>query len=292
MMAVSNSADTQPVPGGGDLASTACREPRTRRRRAICGAVLLLATLSAGCATAPDPTDREAYREYEELNDPLEPFNRAMFFVNRALDTWFLQPFSEFYRGLVPPPIQRGVTNFLRNLRSPVILANNLLQGEPEEAGNTLTRMLVNTTLGVGGLDDPAKDFGYPFHDEDFGQTLAVWGVGDGPFLMLPLLGPSNPRDASGLAVDSFLIDPIGLMTTLGNEELQPYQYARFGLTVVDARARNTDAINEINRSLDPYAAMRSFYRQYRAAEIRKRGAATEEEAPSAVLPEIPDIPD
>ena len=109
--------------------------------------------------------------------------------------------------------------NFLANLRSPVILVNDLLQGEWERAGTTTRRFIVNTTVGVGGLGDPASDFGFPAHNEDFGQTLAVWGLPEGPFLMLPVIGPSNPRDASGLAVDSLIIDPLGLLNTLGAED-------------------------------------------------------------------------
>jgi phospholipid-binding lipoprotein MlaA len=136
----------------------------------------------------------------EDDNDPLEGLNRGIFEFNRVVDGVLIKPAAQIYRGVLPQQAQDSVRSFLRNLRSPVILANDVLQGDMDRAGSTIGRFLVNTTLGIGGLFDVASELGMPFHDEDFGQTLAVWGVGEGPYLVLPLLGPSNPRDAVGLA--------------------------------------------------------------------------------------------
>ncbi len=234
--------------------------------------VLALAFSATGCATPPPQSDPEAYAEFRELNDPIEPFNRVIFQVNRGLDALFLKPLAEFYLLLLPPPVQTGIHNFVTNLRTPVIFFNDLLQLEGARALNTAGRFAVNTTVGVGGLVDWASDWGMPYHDEDFGQTLAVWGVGEGPYLVLPLVGPSNPRDAVGLGVDSAVLDPFGFLATFIYNETQLLtilSYTRLGLTAVDARARNYDALNDIEKnSLDFYAAMRSLYRQHRQSEI------------------------
>ncbi len=127
----------------------------------------------SGCATAPDPTDREAVTEYQQLNDPAEPTNRAVFAVNQVLDKGVLKPAAGMNRDLVPPAVRTGVHNALNNLRSPVILLNDVLQGEMRRAGTTVMRFVINTTLGVGGLWDPATDMGFPYHSEDFGQDAA-----------------------------------------------------------------------------------------------------------------------
>lgn len=234
-------------------------------------AVAVVAALG-GCATPPPESDPEAYAEFREINDPIEPFNRVVFEINRGLDAMFLKPLAEFYLLLLPPPVQTAVHNFVTNLRAPVTFFNDLLQGEGSRALNTAGRFAVNTTVGVGGLLDWATDWGLPYHNEDFGQTLAVWGVGEGPYLVLPVVGPSNPRDAAGLGVDSAVLDPFGFLATFIYSEsqlLRILSYTRLGLTAVDARARNFEALNDIEKnSLDFYAAMRSLYRQSRAAEI------------------------
>lgn len=239
----------------------------------------------AGCATPPPKSDVEAYAEYEEINDPLEPFNRVVFEFNRGLDALFLKPLAEFYMLLLPPPLQTGIHNALNNLRAPVILVNNVLQGNGSEALNTTGRFVINSTLGVGGLGDVAAEWGMPFRDEDFGQTLGVWGVGPGPFLMLPLLGPSNPRDAAGIFVDSAILDPLGIVGTYvfdAPRTVQTISFVRLGLTAVDARARNYDALNDLEKnSLDFYAALRSLYRQYRFGEIHGGRPATGDSGPS-----------
>jgi len=247
--------------------------------------------LVSACATVPDPSDTIAYAEYQERNDPIEPFNRGVFEVNRGLDAMFFKPAAQFYRGLTPPFIQEAVTNFLSNLRTPIILANDLLQGEFERAGNTTVRFVINTTLGVAGLGDPATDLGYKKHDEDFGQTLASWGVGEGPFLMLPVIGPSNPRDAVGLAVDNFLFDPLTIMSLTEGGGWTVASRVRYAFTLIDARSRNYEALEDIERnSLDPYASLRSLYRQYREKEINQGGFSGDTEFPA--FDDIPDFED
>ena len=164
--------------------------------------------LLAGCATPPASNDPEALEAYKEANDPLEPMNRYFFELNYAADELLFKPLAGWYYVALPNFAQDGVRNALRNVRSPVVLANDLFQGETDRAGVTVERFLVNSTMGVGGLFDIASRIGLDYHDEDFGQTLAVAGVGEGPYLMLPLLGPSNPRDAVGRAVD-MLFDPL-----------------------------------------------------------------------------------
>jgi phospholipid-binding lipoprotein MlaA len=199
-------------------------------------------------------------------NDPLEGFNRAMFNVTLKADKAVLRPTALAYRAVVPEPIRLSIRNFLANLNTPVILANDVLQGEVNRAGITFLRAGINTTVGIGGLLDVATRWGYPRHSEDFGQTLAVYGVGEGFYLFIPLLGPGNPRDVFGYAVD-FLLDPL-FYVKWGNEFYVPY--VRYGVDLLDVRERNIETLDEIERnSLDYYASVRSLYRQTRANEIR-----------------------
>lgn len=232
--------------------------------------ILLTGFLVTACASAPDANDPEAVAEYNEINDPIEPFNRVMFEFNRGLDTMLLRPAATLYRGFVPPPIQDLVGNFLNNLKSPVVLLNDVLQGEGDRAMNTLSRFAINSTVGILGLGDPATDMGYPDHGEDFGQTLATWGMGEGPYLVLPILGPSNPRDAVGKVVDT-LTDPIWHYAQNTDKEYIPNE--RLVAETIEFRARNMEAIDDLEKtSLDYYAAIRSLYRQVRADEIKNGG--------------------
>ena len=213
----------------------------------------------------------------EETNDPLEGLNRGIFEFNRVVDGMLIKPASQIYRGVLPQVAQDSVRSFLRNLRAPLIVTNDVLQGDISRAGTTIGRFLVNTTVGLLGLFDVAAEIGMPFHDEDFGQTLAVWGVGEGFYLMLPILGPSNPRDLAGLATE-FYVDPVNIY--LRNEDLDHLIYARAGLRGIDARARSIEVLDELERtSLDYYAAIRSLYRQQRDNDIRN--SLSEPKAPS-----------
>ncbi|WP_426958818.1 MlaA family lipoprotein [Muricoccus radiodurans] len=246
-------------------------------------AALALLTLTAvlpGCATRPPASDPEALAEFRANNDPLEPFNRAMYDVHQAIDTVVLRPVAVAYREVVPPPVRTGVRNVLANLRSPVILINDALQGETQRFGTTLGRFLLNSTLGVGGIFDVAAEFGLPPHTEDFGQTFAVAGIEEGPYLFLPILGPSNPRDLLGFAA-GIAADPLTWLTFNSPDLANTLSYIRAGATVVSTRESLLDPLDEVQRtSLDPYATLRSAYRQQRAREIANTPSAVPNEGP------------
>ncbi|MCL6607120.1 MAG: VacJ family lipoprotein [Geminicoccaceae bacterium] len=228
---------------------------------AVAPRAIVLGLLLVGLAAVPTARAVEPF-------DPLEPVNRVVFGLNELVDVMLLGPVAEAY-GELPSPVRTGVRNVLDNLSAPVTFVNDLLQGETDRAGTTFARFFINSTLGLFGLFDLAGELGHPAHEEDFGQTLAVWGVGEGPFLMLPLLGPSTLRDTAGLAVDQLLIDP---WTAVAGDELRA---ARAGSEAVDTRHRLDPVIRDVRRnSLDPYATVRSAYVQRRAAEIRNRRPA------------------
>ncbi|MEQ9530182.1 MAG: VacJ family lipoprotein [Parvibaculaceae bacterium] len=235
-------------------------------------ALLLAATAgSAGALFAPQPamaqeaaaTDNA--NNGEDENDPLEPMNRYFFELNKFFDTILIKPVATWYDGVVPEPGRDGVRNFLDNLRSPVILANDLLQGEWERAGTTASRFGINTTVGVLGLMDPAADWGMPQHSEDFGQTLGTYDVDEGPYLFLPVLGPAPPRDLTGFVVDQFF-DPL---TYVYWNESSNVPLIRFAVNGIDQRARSLNTLDQIERtSVDHYATVRNLYRQIRKSEI------------------------
>lgn len=231
--------------------------------------------------TAQVDSDQNTSEEFvgEDENDPLEGINRGIFGFNQVVDRWVIKPVAQAYRDVLPQEAQDSVRSFLRNLRSPLILANNVLQGDIDQAGSTVGRFLVNTTLGIGGLFDVANELGMPFRDEDFGQTLGTWGVGEGFYLVLPILGPSNPRDTAGLVAEIFA-DPLNIY--LNDQDLDYLIYVRGALAGVDLRARNIDTLDELERtSLDYYAAIRSLYRQQRANAIRNGRTEEEPVSPS-----------
>jgi phospholipid-binding lipoprotein MlaA len=229
-------------------------------------ATLLLAL--AGCATPPPASDPDALADYRESNDPLEPTNRVLYRVNDGLDTVILRPVAVAYRDVVPMVVRDHTHDFLVNLSNPVTLASDIMQGKPRRAGDTLMRLLINSTVGLGGIFDVASDWGYQQHDTDFGITLAIWGLPQGPYLFLPLFGPSSPRDATGIVAD-IALDPL---TWLGQgSTVTALGYARYGVNAVDTRSRYIDGIDQVKRTaLDPYATFRSLYRQQRASQIRQ----------------------
>ena len=235
--------------------------------KAIVAAVLAGFFLT-GCATA------RAVEGPQEINDPFEPFNRVMFSTTLAIDRVVLRPTAIVYRAVFPQPIRDGVRNFLNNLDSPVILTNDLLQGELSRARITLVRAVVNTTVGIAGLFDVADRWGFPRHREDFGQTLATFGIGEGPYLFIPLFGPANPRDLFGYGTDLFF-QPLTYVQW-GDESYVPY--VRYGVDLLDLRARNIETLDEVEQtSLDFYASVRSLYRQSRNNEISNGAAAVED---------------
>ena len=228
----------------------------------VLAASLALTGLFARTAVAQQPPPGA-----EDANDPYENTNRAVFGFNQGLDRTVLVPVSNAYRTVVPPPIRDSVHNILQNLNGPITFANDVLQAEPGLAAETLGRLVLNTTIGFGGFFDVASKLGVPYHTNDMGITLATWGMASGPYLMLPVLGPSNPRDLAGDVADSFG-DPANIV--LGNAHLLWATFARSAVSGVDERSRNIESLAEIERtSLDYYATIRSLARQRRAAQIR-----------------------
>ncbi len=233
------------------------------------GAVLLIGVfvVLAGCATRPPASDPEALAEYKQKNDPLEPLNRATLQFNEALDKVLFRPLTLTYRHVFPKFFRKMVENFMRNLRNPVYFANDLFQGDVRQAGVTLGRLVVNSTAGIGGLFDPATGLGLEHRDEDFGQTLGTWGAGEGFYLVLPVLGPSSVRDSFGLGID-FLMDPFTWVLLDGDQKY--LRYVRRGIEGLDLYERNIDTLDDVRKSsLDYYSALRSYYRQLRADDIR-----------------------
>jgi phospholipid-binding lipoprotein MlaA len=233
-----------------------------RTLRALLSSAVTLLLLA--CATPPqDPAARAAY---DEANDPFEPLNREFFGFNMWLDRNAIKPVAIAYRDYVPELGRKGIRNFLNNLGEPVTFANNLLQGEANRAGTTFTRFVVNTLFGIGGFVDIAKNEGVEKQTGDFGQTLWAYGVPDGPFLMLPLLGPSNPRDGIGMGVDQF-ISPYGYAMDPGPANW--FGLGRFVTDGIDTRAGVLDELDSVERtSVDFYAQIRSLWRQKRAKDL------------------------
>ena len=229
--------------------------------------IFLAATLVLAVAiAAPAMADSHANDTDDSApNDPWEGFNRGIFAFNEKLDIWFLRPVAIGWDTVVPDPIETGLRNVFSNARFPVIFVNNLLQGKPKAAGEDLGRFFLNTWLGVGGLFDPAKEIGLPGNNEDFGQTLGYWGVPAGPYLVLPFLGPSSPRDAVGIAADSAtLVHPYFVVW---------YVSAAITATnVVNTRARYIEQIDEERQAaLDFYSFQRNAYVSYRENLVNDR---------------------
>ncbi len=223
--------------------------------------VFLVLFLLAGCASAP-----EEAAEGPQIYDPIEPVNRVFFAMNDAVDTLVLRPTAFVYKTAVPSPIQDMVRNFLLWLRSPVVVANSLLQGDTQNAGNATRQFFVNGV--TAGLIDWGDGLGWGYREEDFGQTLGVHGIADGPYLVVPVIGPSNGRDLVGTVVDIFF-DPLTYIVS-GPGARNAITIARGSGEAVDFRARNYDAFNDLKASsVDYYARMRSIYLQRREAEIR-----------------------
>jgi phospholipid-binding lipoprotein MlaA len=227
--------------------------------RRVRGLLLGLCALAlAGCATAPASPDA--------ANDPYEQTNRDMLKFNGKVDKYFVIPTVGVYFILVPEGGRRGVHNFLGNLALPTIFVNDMLQGELSRAGKSMWRLVINSTVGAGGFFDPASKIGVSGHGEDFGQTLAVWGVKEGPYLVLPFFGPSNPRDAAGMVVDAAM-DPTNQIPF---KQHIWWSAGREYFALLDFRAQTYQTIQGIQRSsVDYYSSLRSLYRQLRNEQIR-----------------------
>lgn len=236
------------------------------------------------CATPPPADDEAAVEAYDEANDPFEPMNRTIFEINQGLDAALFRPLAIAYRKVFPDDVRDGMRNVTRNLNTPQNFIHDVLQGEPERAADSAARFAVNSLAGAGGaLDVMAMETGtegevIPYHDEDLGQTLAVWGFEEGPYLMLPLFGPSNVRDTVGRVGDIFL-DPFRYV--IPDDIELAFGLSRRLASGIDARSRNIESLDEIERtSIDFYVTIRSLYRQFRAAEILNGEPAEPEDAP------------
>ena len=214
----------------------------------------------------------------DDGNDPLEVPNRFIFAFNQGLDVILIKPVASGYRFLLPQAVRDSIRNVLRNLATPVVLINDLLQGEFERAQTTLGRFAINTSGGVLGLFDVAADEGLEYHVEDFGQTLGSYGVGEGAYLVLPIFGPSSIRDGTGRVVDIFL-DPFTYLAW--EKDLETENFVRSLVNGIDIRSRNIETLEDLERdSIDFYARVRSLWRQNRQNEIDNSRRATPSESP------------
>lgn len=221
------------------------------RRWLLTGTLVLL----AGCTIAKPRTD-----------DPLEKYNREVYQFNQGLDEAVVRPVALGYRKLTNPPVRRSVSDFFTNIRMPITVANDLLQARPTHALKNTGRFLINLTLGVGGFFDPASQLGLPLEDNDFGVTLARWGVPEGDYLVLPFVGPNTARDVWRLPVDSYFFDPLSIYAA--NHSYQGLQYAPQALYLVTMRSRAIDAESFLQSAYDPYVFVRDAYRQRRLYQI------------------------
>ena len=204
-------------------------------------------------------------------DDPLEPFNRLLFGVNEAIDLVVLRPVSFVYRTIVPTPLRRGIANVVANAYAPVTFANDLLQGDPEAAKVTLVRFMVNSTAGFAGMVDAAAAAGLNRRDEDFGQTMGVWGAGPGPYLVVPVVGPTTVRDGVGRIVD-IALNPLTWILWYQPTEVQLSPYMASVVTTHESIMDDLQALRE--RSPDFYASLRDIYLQKRASDIANGVAA------------------
>ena len=229
----------------------------------------------AACSTTDQPASHST-----AVYDPFEGFNRGVYAFNERADKAILEPAANGYRAITTPPIRAGVSNFLTHLNEPIVFTNALLQGKPTAAIDTAARFLVNSTLGVGGFLDPATAWNVPKHDEDFGQTLGIWGIDNGPYLVLPFMGGSNLRDVFSMGFDA-AINPINYANFEG-DSLFRGSTAIAG--AVATRERLSAAIEVLREQPEPYIALRRNYTQQRAAAIRD---GREQDDPFQDLPEF-----
>jgi phospholipid-binding lipoprotein MlaA len=225
-------------------------------------ALCATAALAAGCATTS---------EYRNPSDPWEPFNRVVFQFNDDFDTAFLKPVAKGYQAITPAPVDRGITNFFENLADVRNTVNNALQFKMTRAATSLGRVVVNSTVGVLGFVDVASNMNLPKYNEDFGQTLGAWGVDSGPFVVLPLLGPSTARDTVGLVGDWYT-DPLTYVNDGG------VAWGLKGLRIIDRRADLLAASKVLEQAaLDPYSFVRDAYLQRRRSDIHDGNPPPEE---------------
>jgi phospholipid-binding lipoprotein MlaA len=216
-------------------------------------ALLMTALLCGGCTSVPEG-QRVEY-------DPWEPANRSVYRVNDALDRGITKPVARGYRAILPEPVRQGVTNFSRNLLSPLSAVNNFLQGKPRDGTGELLRFIVNSSIGIGGIIDIAAMNGVEAHPEDFGQTAAVWGVPAGPFVTVPFLGPQTLRDALLLPLD-LQLDP------LYHYDVPSVRDRLYVLRLINLRANLLPLEDLLKDSADPYVTLRESFLQNREFAI------------------------
>lgn len=237
-------------------------------KKFILGMALVSSVALGSCASSMQSSMDDVY-------DPWEPYNRAVFSFNQGVDYVLLDPLTEVYRFVVPDAFRMAIANFLNNIKSPVYLANELLQGDLDGAALVTKRFVLNTLTGFGGILDTASWEGMDYDPEDFGQTLATWGVGSGPYVVLPLFGPSTVRDTFGMAGD-FAMDPINWYVI--NHDNTDVGVVRFGATVLTTKDQVLDIQKDLKaNSLDYYAATRSVWLQRRKALISDGDAGYED---------------
>ncbi len=262
-------------------------------RVARCALAIIVAAALSACVTLPPNSPRSP-------QDPWESWNRGVYKFNDAIDRGIAKPVARAYVRVIPKPVRTGISNFFANLNTPTVMINDALQGKFMAAANDLGRFLLNSTVGVGGLLDPATSAGLDRNDEDFGQTLGHWGVHSGPFIELPLLGPSDLRDAPGLVVDSYT-NPRQYVRNTGVE------YGLIVLNLIERRASLLPLDSTLKNVYDPYVFIRDAYLTRRAFLVSD-GKITEEPltdpepdskdipsepkpAPAAARPPAPEIP-
>lgn len=236
-------------------------------------ALFVLGLVTAPIAhAAPAKASAPVVVEVSPINDPIEPFNRAVFQFNKYVDMAILKPVTSVYEFLIPGFVRRGISNLLTNLNSPIVMANSLLQGDLANFELTLRRFVVNSTLGLGGINDVATAIKMPMNvKSDFGQTLGVWGAGHGFYLVLPVVGPSSARDGTGRAVDT-VADPFNIVWH--DSETEWPIYTRAGLSVIDARSKNGRAYDDVMKNaVDPYVTFRSIYVQNRSYMVQHQAS-------------------
>jgi phospholipid-binding lipoprotein MlaA len=220
----------------------------------------LALSLMLGACSTPSP-------ESLAQHDPWEKTNRDVFDFDVKLDRNVARPIAKGYRAAVPEPVRDGIHNAITNLNSPVILANDVLQGDGDKAANTFGRIMINSTVGLGGLIDVASKLGIPYHENDFGITMGKGGAAEGSYLVLPFAGPMPPRDLVGTGVD-VAFDPLTWARFHGSDT---WTVVRFGIGTLDAETSRIDAVETIERSsIDFYATTRNLYRQSRNAKINE----------------------
>ena len=238
----------------------------------------------AGCAS--DKTTGQ----YDGMSDPLEPANRAVFAFNKAVDKAVINPAIDSYRYVVPQPVRTGANNALNNLKGPIDFANQLLQADLGGAGTVFLRTIINTTVGFGGLFDFAAAEGIEGESEDFGQTLAVWGVPYGPYVVMPFLGSSSVRDGIGYVVDG-LADPVSLYAD--NVDEMHIAYTKAGVNYFNLRNNLKDILVELEESsIDYYASMRSTYYQARERLIKDASSIEQGDGSDVVDNLMDDFPE